>query len=115
VVVENVTGSPSETRPCGGLFQVGLGNATVKQTAAWPTCMGPVVTIPTGRSSYPAGISASYTECTPSEPPNPGQPVCLMDPFGMPPLPPGKYLATVESEFPSAISIPTIPIRVTPG
>jgi hypothetical protein len=52
--------------------------------------------IPTGSSTYPITVIASYTECVPQADPPPGMHSCLPD--GLPPLPPGEYRLDLQAQ-----------------
>ena len=91
VVVENDSGHALSVTGCGSLFQIVLGNGTVRQDPAWPACAQPL-TVPAGRSTYPVTVSATYSGCTQASGSGP-MPACVDG--GLPPLPPGRYQATL--------------------
>jgi hypothetical protein len=62
VVVENNTGHVLHRTGCGRLFQVALGNETIHPAVSWLQCLQ-AFEIPTGLTSYPVTLAASYLEC----------------------------------------------------
>jgi len=108
VVVENDTGRAIHTSGCLSLFQVALVSSSYHPSVSWFTCLQRFV-IPTGRSSYPVTVAATYNQCGPSKP---SVSRCLPG-GGMPPLPPGRYRA-VLFQFRHLVPVPPpIAIRVT--
>lgn len=108
IVVENRTGHDINRIGCHGLFQVLLASSTYMQDPVWPAC-AQRITIPTGHSSLAVHVSATYTECGQLGPIG-SVPACVRG-SGMPPLPPGEYLATTFEDG-NAIPLPA-PVKVT--
>ncbi len=108
VVVENDLGRPIHTTGCLGIFRVMLTSRTYTPSPIWPTCLQKV-TMPTGRSTYPIQVEASYNAC--SQVANGTLPACSSG--APPPLPPGNYEAkTFESG--NAVPLPAeVAVRVT--
>jgi hypothetical protein len=109
VVVENLTGRDITVNGCHSIFQILLRNSTYTPDPGWELCLEQI-TIPTGQSSYPAPVHATYNEC--------GQagatgsfPACLSPPDVMPPLPTGDYWATTFEDG-NSIPLPR-PIKVS--
>ena len=110
VVVENNTGHALHATGCISLFQVALGNAQTHPAPAWPLCLQEF-TIPTGKSTYPVTVRASYPGCSATV--QSGLPVCL--PSGRPPpLPPGNYRAMLFESGNVVPTPPAIDVRVEP-
>jgi hypothetical protein len=109
VIVVNNTGAPRTYSGCGGLFGVALANDTIDNQSAQPSCLMQIV-LPEGETSYPVGVSASSSGCTNSQPAS-GLVSCL--PGGvLPPLPVGKYDATLN-QYGSDVPPPApVPVRV---
>ena len=95
---------------CGSLFAVALGNDKVQQTISRLDCLQDF-TIPTGTSSYPITVYATYLFCSEGPPPT-AEPACLPG-SQMPPLPPGHYRATLDQQSTVVPAPPAIPVRVT--
>ena len=108
VIVEN-TGQPFHVSACT-LFQVALGNDTIKPNPIWPACLRDL-TIPAGTSTYPVTVSASYPSCVGEPPTFVGTPACLPD--GSAPLPAGEYQAILFQDTAFVPSPPPIPVTVT--
>ena len=87
IVVHNRTGAPIEFVACGSPFAVALHNRSVPALVAWPACGGPGI-IPTGTTTYRMPLIARYSSCSPDGP-------IICDGGDPPPLPPGRYLATL--------------------
>jgi hypothetical protein len=114
VIVENNTGSALHERGCGPYFKVALGNDKIQPVVQWPQSLCPMA-IPTGRSSYPVTVSASYLVCSEGQhlAGNPGSEPCLLNPPRPPPLPPGEYEATLVQSSTIVPTPPPIAVRVT--
>lgn len=111
VVVNNNTGEPIIVVGCGSIFQVALANDEIEPMVGWNLCAQDI-TIPTGESTYPVSVRASYNTCLgeSGESTIPMVP-CLED--GLPPaLPPGDYEARLY-QGPEVVPEPSpIEIRV---
>ena len=103
VVVDNESGRPLHVSGCGSPFQVLLGNAKVKPTVAWLTCLEPI-TIPVGTSNWPVTISARYSSC------GQGAGPVRCDHSQVPPLPPGPYRAVLYQS--PRVVVPPPPVDV---
>jgi hypothetical protein len=110
VVVENRTGQALRVTGCGGIFQVALTSSTYHPMVAWPACLQRI-TIPSGRSTYPVSVFASYEECGMSGPSG-TMTACL--PTGSPPLPPGSYEATTFEDGGAIPAPSSVAVTVTP-
>lgn len=91
VVVSNATGSDLNLSGCGSPFQVALVRPGISPEVAWLACLQRI-TIPSGESSYPVTVRATYNSCSGSIPPAAGAVACLPN-QGPPPLPTGNYRA----------------------
>jgi hypothetical protein len=110
VIVDNHTGHAIAVSGCDRLFQVALVSADYHPAVAWASCLRHF-TIRIGQSSYPATITASYTDCYQGQPQGDLRP-CL--PGGaMPPLPAGDYQALLFQASYAVPAPPPIPVRVT--
>lgn len=108
VVIDNRTKHALVVTGCISLFQVALSNATVRPAPLWPLCAQRIV-IPTGTSSYPVTVFASYLECSSTgQPPTPTR-LCEQGP---PALPVGSYQAVLFQNGVVAPTPPPIPVRV---
>jgi hypothetical protein len=113
VEVENNTGHAIRTEGCNGLFAVALASSRYHPIVAVTTCVERL-TIPEGQSSYRVQVLASYLSCSVGHASG-ARPACLPGPR-MPPLPPGRYRATLfflVSQFGPAP--PAIPVLVRPA
>jgi hypothetical protein len=110
VVIDNRTGVALHATGCGSLFAVALGNDKVQQTISRLDCLQDF-TIPTGTSSYPVTVYATYLFCSEGPPPT-AEPACLPG-SQMPPLPPGNYRATLDQQSTVVPAPPAISVRVT--
>lgn len=111
VVVENATGRDINVVVCHSLFQVLLRSTTYAPEPGWLLCRQQI-TIPTGRSSYPVPVLATYNECGQSGATD-SFPACLPPANVMPPLSPGMYWATTFEDG-NSIPLPTpVKVRVT--
>jgi hypothetical protein len=110
VVVDNLTGVALHGTGCGSLFAVALGNDQVQQTISRLDCLQDF-TIPTGTSSYPVTVYATYLFCSEGPPPT-AAPPCLPG-SQMPPLPPGHYRATLDQQSTVVPAPPAISVRVS--
>jgi hypothetical protein len=109
VVVENLTGRDIKLAGCHSIFEVLLRNSSYSPDPGWELCLEQI-RIPTGHSSYPAAVHATYAECGQTGATG-GIPACLSPPNVMPPLPAGVYWATTYEDG-SSIPLPG-PIKVT--
>ena len=109
ITVENLTGRPLVTFGCG-LFAVLLANQTYHPEPNWASCLQKI-TIPTGDSTYPVTVTASYQMCTQGSS-SATVPAC--GPFGTPGLPAGMYQATSYQDSQVVPTPPTIPVEVDP-
>jgi hypothetical protein len=111
VVVDNQTGHAIHTHGCGSPFAVALATSTYRPDLITGAC-AEAITIPTGKSSYPVRVLASYLACSVDHSAN-GLPACLPG-SKLPPLPAGTYRATLFQDSHVLPAPPTIPVRVTP-
>jgi len=111
VIVENNTGQPLHVTGCISLFGVALSNSKIHQDSAFRACAQPF-TIPIGESSYRVTIYATYSACSETGQPQGADPVCLPN-NGIPPLPPGKYEATLVQSSVIVPIPPQIVVRIT--
>lgn len=88
--IVNATGHALHVIGCGGLFDGLLTSPTYHPMPAWSTC-AQKFTIPTGRSSQPIHVEASFNSCGHGRP-TATMPTCTST--GRPPLPTGDYTAT---------------------
>jgi len=110
VKVDNNTGHAIHVPGCGAPFTVALASSTYRPVIAVLTCVQ-LLTIRPGWSSYRVLVLASYLSCSPGHASG-ARPACLPG-MRMPPLPPGRYHATLfflVREF--APAPPAIPVRV---
>lgn len=115
VVVENKTGHPLSYSPCDFYFRGALSTTDHQQANSnyytlCATQRPPVFTFPTGTSRYPIALAARYQHCSSAS--LPGRPACLANGV-KPPLPRGRYYATVTLE---PVDMPTprpVAVRVT--
>lgn len=108
VVVENLTGRDINFIACHSIFQVLLRSGTYTPDPGWLLC-AERFTVPTGQSSYPVPVRATYNECGQTGATG-GVLACSPPGNVMPPLPPGVYWATTFEEG-NWIPLPA-PIRV---
>lgn len=108
VVVENLTGRDINLTGCHSIFQVLLRSSTYTPEPGWQLCLQRI-RVPTGQSSYPVPVRASYYECGQTGAMG-GVPACLPPGDVMPPLPPGVYWATTFEDG-SRIPLPA-PVKV---
>jgi hypothetical protein len=107
VVVENNTGTDLNVIGCGSPFAVALRNARIEPEVAWHLCRQ-TLTIPVGTSSHTLRVSASYLACGSG-----GRLPACVDGHS-PPLPPGRYEATLY-QHPIVVPTPApIAVEVTP-
>jgi hypothetical protein len=109
VIVENNTGQALHPIGCISLFSTFLSNASITPHPFFPQCVQ-TFTIPVGASSYPIGVDSTYLEC--AGPLGNGR-RCLEQNGRnvMPPLPPGRYEATLWGNV--VPTPPPITVRVT--
>jgi len=108
VVVRNDTGRVLHAEACGSIFQALLTRPGYEPTPVWATCVQRV-TIGRGRSTYRVTVTASYSRCSQSGPEG-TVPACT--PTGAPPLPAGRYEATVFEQG-TVVPLPApVPVRV---
>lgn len=112
LVFTNRTGAPLELQTSGGCkpnYAVVIRNDAIPQTAAFAaSCEIGATVVPEGTSRVHFTASTSYFGCTSSPNPQSVTPACLPGPT-MPPLPPGRYDATLQapdSDFPPATPVP---------
>jgi hypothetical protein len=113
VEVENHTGHAIRTEGCNALFAVALASSRYHPVVAVTTC-AERLTIPEGQSSYRVQVLANYLSCSVGHASG-ARPACLPG-MRMPPLPPGRYRATLfflVSQF--APAPPAIPVLVRPA
>jgi hypothetical protein len=113
VVVNNSSGHAIRTAGCGALFTVALASKSYHPIVATLSCLQ-FFTIPKGRSSYRVHVLGSYLGCSVGHPRG-GLQACLPG-LKAPPLPPGRYRATLYFQVkPFAPAPPAIPVTVIPG
>lgn len=112
VVVDNRTGHAIHVTGCLGLFSVALSSGSYQPDVASASC-AETLTVPAGISSYPVTVQASYLACNVGGPQG-GFKACLPG-SKLPPLPPGKYHATLFQDSQVVPEPPAIPVRVTPS
>jgi hypothetical protein len=111
VVVDNDTRHALHVGGCGSLFAVALANDTYRPRVLWPLCLQPF-TIPTGQSSYPVTIEATYLWCSARASQAVSQ-ACRAS--GQPPaLPPGDYRAQLYQSSKIVATPPPVTVHVTP-
>lgn len=93
VQVYNNSAEPIERTTCGSYFVALLESEVATQTLFRPACLQSFV-IPSGSSSYPVTVKATYLTCNNGEASD-VVPACLPD-GTMPALPPGIYEARVD-------------------
>ncbi len=110
ITVWNGTGRPIEFAGCGGLFAVLLTDRIYHPQPAWPTCVERL-TVPTGLSTYPITVDASYQACSQAGV-TATVPAC--GPSAPPGLPPGTYRATTYEATPVVPLAKPVTAVVTP-
>ena len=110
ITIENDSGKPIHLLGCGSVYRVQLVGAGYRPSPSWPLCAREI-TIPTGESSYPVDVVATYDECSPHR--AKGTPQCTRD-GSMPPLPPGRYQAATAAVSPDLPVPAPVPVTVTP-
>ena len=110
VVLDNYTGHALHTSGCERYFQVALSNAKTQQVPGWLDCLQQF-TFPTGESSYPVTVTASYLECGTGSPQVGLRPCVNNRP---PPLPSGEYQVTLIQSGSIVAAPPPVTVRVVP-
>lgn len=115
LTITNGTRRPISFITCPPFFRVLLVSRSYQPSVPWPDCAARV-TIPTGTSSYPTSVDASYIGCTENGATGAtsNDPACT--PSGeMPALPAGLYAATLYLQAPRIVPSPhPIPVLVEP-
>jgi hypothetical protein len=108
VTVQNDSGRAVTGEGCGPLFKVALRNKTTTPIVPWNRCRE-LLTLPNGRSRYPVTLHASHLVC--SRDGGGSAPICVDG--KAPPLPPGKYRATLY-QLPKVVAHPpSVAVKVT--
>jgi hypothetical protein len=110
ITVENNSGRPIRVLGCGPVYGVLLVGRGHHPSASWPLC-AQEITLPTGRSTYPVTVAATYHECSMNG--GRGSQPCTQD-GSMPALPAGSYQATTVSVSPYLPVPAPVPVTVTP-
>ena len=110
ITVENDSGKPIHLLGCGSVYAVLLVRADYRHSPSWPLC-AQEITIPTGESSYPVAVTATYQECSPQG--TKGIRECDRD-GSLPPLPAGRYEATTTAVGPGLPVPAAVSVTVTP-
>jgi hypothetical protein len=114
VVIENRIGYALHGDGCLTPFQVVMSTDGIEYDAGWPLCLQRL-TIPSGESSWPVTVVATYSGCIgdPGYRGNDLMPRCLAN-GTVPPLPPGTYRAKLVQNPDLVPTPPPVLIRVTP-
>jgi hypothetical protein len=110
VIVQNNSGHALHPTGCVRLFGIALSNGSFHQDPAWESCLQ-FFTIPVGSSRYPVTVTAAYLACSSGHAVG-NLRACLKN-NAPPPLPPGRYRATLIQQGNLVVPTPrAIAVRV---